>query len=64
MKTIEVIVASDGSARVETRGFSGPQCQEASRFLEFSLGRATQETLTSEYHEAQAAQTLDQQHSS
>lgn len=33
-KLIEVIVNSDGTTRVETRGFSGGQCQEASRFLE------------------------------
>ncbi len=34
MKTIELIVAADGSSRVETKGFAGSECQSASRFLE------------------------------
>lgn len=51
MKIIEVIVASDGSTRVETKGFSGTQCQEASRFLETALGRRVEETLTTDFHQ-------------
>ena len=56
-KLIEVIVNSDGTTRVETRGFSGGQCQEASRFLETALGRRTGEALTAEYHEVAGAQS-------
>ena len=52
MKQIEVIVASDGSTRVETKGFSGAQCQEASRFLEAALGRRIDETLTPGFHQS------------
>ncbi len=56
-KVIEVVVASDGSTRVETRGFSGGQCQEASRFLETALGRRLDETLTPEFHQPACEQT-------
>ena len=60
MSSIEIIVSSDGRARVETRGFSGATCQEASRFLERALGRTTSEQLTAEYHQTLQPQSLDQ----
>ena len=56
-KFIEVIVNSDGTTRVETRGFTGGQCQEASRFLETALGRRLDETLTPEFHQSTCEQT-------
>jgi hypothetical protein len=46
---IEVIVLPTGEARIETKGFAGPTCQEASRFLETALGTRGQEHLTAEY---------------
>ncbi len=60
MKIIEITIGTDGSTRVETQGFSGSTCRDASRFLEQALGRATAETLTAEYHQAEVAQPLDQ----
>lgn len=54
MKTIILAVAPDGTTRVETRGFSGAACQEASRLLEQSLGRVGAETLTTEYHQVES----------
>ena len=53
MKTIEITVDPKGQAKVETRGFAGPECREASRFVETALGRATAETLTAEFHQDQ-----------
>jgi hypothetical protein len=55
MKTIEITVDSKGQTRVETRGFSGPGCREASRFVEQALGKTTAETLTAEFHQGQEA---------
>lgn len=49
---IEIIVASDGSTRLETKGFQGSECREASRFLERALGTSTGETLKAEFHQA------------
>ena len=37
MKTIEITVDEDGRVTVETKGFSGGQCREASRFVEEAL---------------------------
>jgi hypothetical protein len=63
MKTIEIIVGTDGSTRVTTHGFSGGGCRDASRFLEHALGKTTAETLTAEYHQAETAQSVDQRQS-
>jgi hypothetical protein len=49
MKTVEILIAPDGQTRVETKGFSGAECRQASEFLEKALGARTAETLTSEY---------------
>ena len=37
-RIIEIIVAPDGSSRLETKGFAGSSCLVASRFLEAALG--------------------------
>ena len=50
MKTIELSVATDGSSRIETRGFAGETCRDASRFVEDALGVRLSEALTGEYH--------------
>ena len=50
MKTIEIIIAPDGSSRVETKGFQGAECREASRFIEQALGQSTGEQLTAEFY--------------
>ena len=53
MKTIEIIVTTDGKTRVETKGFVGSECREASRFIERALGQRTGENLTAEFHQRQ-----------
>ncbi len=55
MKTIEVTVRSDGSVRVETQGFQGESCRQASRFLEEALGKTTSENLTAEFYQSAVA---------
>ena len=50
MKTIEVTVAPDGTAQVQTRGFAGRACLEASRHLEAELGLTTSAKLSSEFY--------------
>jgi hypothetical protein len=56
MKTIVITIDPKGNSRVETKGYQGDECREASRFVEQALGRRTSETLTAEYHQAQTAQ--------
>lgn len=53
MKSIEITVSSDGSSKIETHGFVGGECRDASRFLELALGQRQSERLTTDfYHEA------------
>lgn len=59
MKVIEIIISPQGEARVQTKGFAGAACQEASRFLEQALGQRIKEQLTAEFH--QSATTVQQQ---
>ena len=54
MKIIEITVGPKGETKVETRGFSGGACREASRFLEQALGARTAEALTAEFHQGQS----------
>jgi hypothetical protein len=54
IKTIEIIVSPQGQSRIETKGFVGAECREASRFLEQALGQQTSEQLTAEFHQASA----------
>jgi len=52
VKTIEIIISTDGQSRIETRGFTGSHCRDASRFLEGALGKVSSEQLTAEYHQS------------
>jgi len=60
MKIIEVIVAPDGSTKIETKGFAGESCRDASRFIEQALGQRADERLTAEFHQVQPTQHLTQ----
>lgn len=57
-KTIEIVVAPNGDTRVETKGFTGSECRDASRFVEQALGTRTDERLTSEFHQPVAAEHI------
>ncbi len=48
-KTIVVIVAPNGETTVQTHGYSGTECLEASRILEQELGLTIREQKSAEY---------------
>jgi hypothetical protein len=54
-KIIRLIVSPTGETRIETRGFLGPECREASKFLEQALGQPLGEQLTAEFYQGQEA---------
>ena len=60
-RVIEVIVSPVGDTKVETKGFAGAECREASEFVEKALGTRQSETLTAEYHRQNACQTNREQ---
>jgi hypothetical protein len=55
VKTVEITVDPQGHTRVETKGFTGGSCREASRFVEEALGRTTAEQLTAAFYSSQEA---------
>jgi predicted lipase len=52
-KIIEITVGPKGETRVETKGFTGSECRDASRFVEQALGQRTAEQLTAEFYQGQ-----------
>ena len=60
-KIIEITVDSKGNSQVETKGYSGNGCREASRFLEEALGIRQAERLTAEFHQGQETRQTNQQ---
>jgi hypothetical protein len=53
LKTIEIIIGPKGETTVETKGFTGPECKDASRFVEVALGQKTAEQMTGEFYQGQ-----------
>jgi hypothetical protein len=60
-RIIEVTVSPRGETTVQTKGYPGGACLQASKFLEQVLGATTVERKTAEFYEGQAnAQILPQ----
>jgi hypothetical protein len=54
-QTIEIIVSPTGETTVQTRGFSGSSCRDASKALERALGIVQSDAPTAEMHQTQTA---------
>jgi len=63
MKTIEIIITADGRTSIQTLGFSGPSCRDASKFIEEALGQRIAENRTAEFYQEQAVDQQQQQRS-
>jgi hypothetical protein len=50
-RMIEVVVSPTGETTVQTKGYAGADCLQASRFLEETLGVCTTERKTAEFFE-------------
>ena len=50
-RTIEITVLPNGQTKVETKGFIGAECRQASQFIEKALGQQTDEVLKAEFHQ-------------
>ena len=51
MKTIEIIVDAKGEVTLQTKGFAGSGCRDASRIIEQALGETTAEKITAEFYQ-------------
>ena len=57
-RVIEVTVSPQGAVTVQTKGYAGADCLQASKYLEQALGVATADHKTAEYF--QRAETTQQ----
>ena len=55
-RIIEVVVSPTGEATVQTKGYAGADCLQASRFLEQALGVPASDRKTAEFYQAEAAE--------
>ncbi len=61
MKIIEITVSPTGQSTIQTKGFAGSSCQQASRFLEQALGARQAEERTTEFYQSETqSQTVQQ----
>lgn len=61
-RVIELIVSPQGETTVQTKGFSGGTCIQASQWIEQALGIATADRKTPEFYEsARTDQHIEQQ---
>ncbi|NLX96904.1 MAG: DUF2997 domain-containing protein [Rhodopirellula sp.] len=60
-QTIEILVTRDGKTSIQTQGFAGSTCRDASKFLEEALGQRASERLTAEFHQGQTNHLHQQQ---
>lgn len=60
-KTIEILVSPKGETTVQTKGFAGGECRQASEFIEKALGQRTGEQLTAEFHQGNEVRRISQQ---
>ena len=55
-KTLEVIVSRTGEVQIEAKGFSGPECVEATKEMERALGTVVKERKTADFVRTKAKQ--------
>ena len=55
-RIIEVVVSPTGEATIQTKGYQGSDCLQASKFLEQSLGVASNNRHTAEFYQSTTTQ--------
>jgi hypothetical protein len=50
-RLIEVIVSPRGETTLQTKGYAGPECLQASKWLEEALGTVVEERKTGEFYQ-------------
>ena len=60
-RIIEVTVSPKGETSIQTKGYAGAACTQASKFLESALGVVVTESKTGEFYQAaQSEQHVEQ----
>lgn len=61
MKSVEVIVSREGTIAIDAIGFTGADCEQATKFLEEALGVKTSHQRKPEYHACRQVKQHQQQ---
>lgn len=54
-RSIEILIAPDGSLSIDAVGFKGTDCDQATKFLEQALGVTHEKRRKPEYHQSRHA---------
>ena len=54
-RSIEILVAPDGTISIDAVGFKGADCEQATEFLEQALGLTCEKRRKPEYHQVRTA---------
>lgn len=60
-RVIEITVSPAGESKVETKGYAGGECLQASNWLETALGVVSSEVKTAEFYSGQEVRQQAQQ---
>ena len=60
-RIIEVVISPKGEVSLQTKGYAGSDCWQASKFLEAALGEVTTDRKTAEFFEMTPVQQEVQQ---
>ena len=63
MKSIEIIVSPKGETVIQTKGFAGDECRQASKALEQALGLVQSDRPTAEMYQPAVSQVRQSQRS-
>jgi hypothetical protein len=61
-RIIEVVVSPNGETTVQTKGYAGSACLQASKFLEQALGTPTSDRKTSEFYQTNEVAQVQENH--
>lgn len=60
MKTIEITITPKGETTLQTKGFTGGSCRDASKALEQALGLKATEQMTGEFYQVASVRQKEQ----
>jgi Protein of unknown function (DUF2997) len=60
-RTIEAAISPTGEVTIQTKGYTGGDCLQASRFLERALGVVANDVKTGEFYQPQTTEQQVQQ---
>jgi hypothetical protein len=54
-RSIEILIAPDGTLTIDAIGFKGADCDQATKFLEQALGLTAEKQRKPEFHQSRTA---------